>query len=188
MLDAEQIRMDVVMLNDDNRFWDIASALTKTAKVNLQKMYDRPLLALDPGETTGVCMYLPYENRRELHLFQLPTKTLHAGIDTISTLLATREFGHLRYEDYRVYANKTEDHANASLHTAKLIGVIECLAYQGVTGVPTSCCLAMHAKTFWTDEKLKLCDVYVPGQKHARDAERHMLRFMCEQRDALPAY
>lgn len=39
--------------------------------------------------------------------------------------------------------------------------------------------MAQQPKGFWTDTKLEMCNMYVRGQRHARDAERHMLFRLC---------
>ncbi|MEB3025863.1 hypothetical protein, partial [Parvimonas sp. M13] len=84
---------------------------------------------------------------------------------------------HVRYEDYKVYAWKAQDHSNASLHTPQWIGAIRaalCLA-----DIPYSFKMAQQPKGWFTDDKLKMFDMYEAGMRHARDAERHMLFYMC---------
>ena len=172
-------REDIVKVADDSRLWAFLTALTKKDAATLKARFSRPILALDPGETTGVAIWNPKLDVPQIHLFQLNTKDLREAVPTVQEVLGYEEWEHIRYEDYRVYGHMTEQHAFASLHTPKLIGVIECLAVLGNVG--TSFCLAMHAKTFWTDEKLKMCGLYNPGLKHARDAQRHLLRYLSEE-------
>lgn len=170
---AEGGRVDAVSLGDDSRFWAFAAAMKKG---RVPADFERPLLSLDPGETTGVCVWCPAE--KKLFLFQLATKDVAEGYVLVERLLQNRRFVHVRCEDYRVYGHMTEQHSFAHLHTAQFIGAIKVAVYKA--GVDMSVCLAMHAKTVWTDDKLKMCDLYNKGMKHARDAERHMLRYMCE--------
>lgn len=190
-------RVDRVFLPDENRFWKLAKALLPSrastgegfksggnsleSSVRLQTFYRKPVLALDPGETTGVALWDP--SVKEIMLCQIATKEVEEGYDKlwdIINYLSLDKPGlmHVRYEDYRVYGHMTDQHAFAHLHTPQLIGAIRVCCH--LAQVPVSCCLAMHAKTFWTDDKLKLCHLYMPGMKHARDAQRHLLRYMCE--------
>lgn len=134
-----------------------------------------PWLALDPGETTGVCYWNP--NTREFILEQWDTKDLGQAYDHLLMAIEARSIHGLRYEDYKVYAHKAQDHTNNSLHTAQFIGAIRIAAHN--TGIIIDCKMAAAAKTFWTDQKLEMTGTYVKGVRHARDAMRHMLTFMC---------
>lgn len=132
------------------------------------------ILALDPGETTGVAAWDPDAN--EILLWQLETKDLGPSYDVLLSALNSWAPSHLRAEDYKVYGWKANEHAFASLHTPRWLGAIEVAAY--VAGIPFSVKLAQHAKTWWTDDKLKACAAYHPGMKHARDAKRHLSFYM----------
>lgn len=176
---AEDERVDVVHLYDDSRFWSFLRGVrgNKVGVKQLQsEVWQSDLLALDPGETTGVAVL--HKDARAIYLFQLETKVIEKGFRLIEELIDIVEPAHLRAEDYRVYGHMTEQHSFAHLHTAQFIGSIRTVAAQ--KGIPLSVCLAMHAKTFWTDDKLKMCNLYNKGLKHARDAQRHLLRYMCE--------
>jgi hypothetical protein len=175
---AEKGRVDVVPLKSDNRFWALASALTKHSRETLQAHHRLELLALDPGETTGCAIWYP--STEEIYLFQLDTRQIGPGHDHILFILKTLAPAHVRYEDYRVYGHMTDQHAFAHLHTARFIGAIEVALHIAELTEHSSSCLAVHAKAFWTDEKLKMCNLYDPGMNHARDAQRHLLRYMCE--------
>ena len=170
-------RVDVMQLEADNRFWALAKALTNQPIGSLRQQYMSPLLAIDPGETTGIAIWEPVERR--ILLGQLITKDVGIGFDGVHVLAS--QVSHVRYEDYRVYGHMTEQHAFQNLHTAQMIGAIKVACH--LAQVQHSTCLAMHAKAFWTDSKLKMCNLYSPGMKHARDAERHLLRYMCEVRN-----
>lgn len=151
------------------RFYSILGACSK-AIPNLDK---KPLLAVDPGETTGFARW----DGKAVHLDQWDTKDRPATFRSLRTLCDHHGFWHLRCEDYRVYSFKADQHHFTELHTAKLIGAIECAAVE--CGVPMSMMMAQQAKMFWTDDKLKACTLYEPGMKHARDALRHLLYLMC---------
>lgn len=178
---AEGGRVDIVDLRADNRFWAIAKALVGSNYPDPRGLHVRPILALDPGETTGLALWNPDE--QNILLCQLETPDIPTGYDKLWGIinylsLSKPSLAHVRYEDYRVYGHMTEQHSFSHLHTARLIGAVEVACH--LAQVRWSCCLAIHAKTFWTDEKLKLCGLYNPGLKHARDAERHLLRYMGE--------
>lgn len=130
------------------------------------------LLTLDPGETTGLCTF--YQGNKSFFVTQLETPTIERGIQEIRHYLEHMQ--HVRMEDYKVYAHKAGDHAGLRLHTSELIGCIKTLCYQNA--IPYTLKLAMHAKQFWTDEKLKAVGLYSPGLKHGRDALRHALFYL----------
>jgi len=135
------------------------------------------IVAFDPGETTGACVF---HGAKLIHSSQLRTLPLTEGIDLVdfyvSTLGEQYSYGHrypdlVVYEDYRVYGWKADTHKWADLHTPKLIGVIEAVCHY--YNVPTKCRLAQQAKQFVTDGRLKEWDLWQTGQQHARDAIRH---------------
>ena len=132
------------------------------------------IYALDPGETTGRCRH-GLVNDFDQTLGQLATKTVEEGYDAIrlDLLSGSARPDVIVCEDYKVYGWKADDHKWASLHTAQLIGAIKVLAHQ--LQIPIRFQMAGEAKPFVTDEKLKEWGVYVPGQKHARDAQRHAI-------------
>lgn len=171
---AQDGRVDIVPLEDDNRFWAFCKALGSDRS---RESWNRPVVALDPGETTGLAVWDP-DNKRIL-LAQIETKNIPEGFVRLHAIIDMVGVEHVRFEDYRVYGHMTEQHAWASLHTAQLIGAIKVACH--LAKVRNSECLAMHAKTWWTDQKLKMCGLYNPGMKHARDAERHLLRYMGEK-------
>lgn len=172
-------RVDILEVTAANRFWQFAAAMNKgklDSAALREKYGNRPLLALDPGETTGACIWLPKDN--SLLIFQLGTPEIEGGWRTVHELLQKLQPEHVRIEDYRVYGHMTDQHSFAGLHTPQLIGAIKAAACDHE--IPSSVAMAIHAKTFWTDAKLKMCGLYNRGLKHGRDAQRHVLRYMCE--------
>lgn len=133
-----------------------------------------PCVALDPGETTGVCFWDP--TKRRFTLEQWDTKDLGQAYDHLCMAVDILGLRSIRYEDYKVYEHKAKDHVNNSLHTAQLIGAIRIAAH--VNGLPVDCKMAAAAKTFWTDTKLEMTGTYTKGMRHGRDAMRHMLTLM----------
>ena len=135
------------------------------------------LLALDPGETTGWAFFSAGVLTSS---GQLATRTIAESILEVDKLIKHLFAWHstapaparmIVFEDYKIYAWKTDQHTWASLHTPQLLGVIETLAL--VLGIETRRQMAMHPKQFCTDDKLKMWGYYVKGQRHARDAIRH---------------
>lgn len=132
------------------------------------------LLTIDPGETTGVCLW----RRHRVDLYQLTTKDIGLTAEAFLYLMVTAKPSCLRIEDYRVYDWKAEDHKWAELHTVKVIGAIEAMRH--FARVKGEARMAADAKVFWTDDKLTQFDSYAPtkGMRHARDAWRHMLALL----------
>lgn len=175
-------RVDVVPFPASSKGWAFIKALSKPSPLNIATRVRNPIVSLDPGETTGLAVWDPSSS--QILLTQLDTKDIGRGFDSVAAvinyLVCDRpSLAHVRYEDYRVYGHMTEQHAFNNLHTAQMIGAI--LVSCHLAQVPHSTCLAMHAKSFWDDTKLKLCGLYSPGLKHARDAQRHLLRYMGEE-------
>ena len=176
-------RVDMVTIPPKGVAWRLIKALSPKAFSHMspQNRYIKPLLAIDPGETTGVAVWDP--SKQAILLLQVNTKDIGHGFDAlfgiINFLVSDRpSLAHVRYEDYRVYGHMTSQHAFNNLHTARVIGAIEVACH--LAQVTCDNVLAIHAKTFWTDQKLKMAEVYNPGLKHARDAQRHLLRYMGE--------
>lgn len=141
------------------------------------KLRDSYLLALDPGETTGVAIWVPGSSF--ILLQQWNTKNLGHSFVHLDSFVRSADY--VFYEDYKVYEHKARDHVNNSLHTAQWIGCIRLSAF--LHGKPVRCIMAQQAKTFWTDQKLEMCNVYAKGVKHARDALRHLLFHMTFTKD-----
>jgi hypothetical protein len=169
---ADTDRIDIVRPND--QFWKILAAHTKRTQDDLRTEYmGRTFVGLDPGETTGAAVWA----KGEVRLQQLETKDvgqaflgLRAGLDALKP-------DHLRVEEYRVYNWMADSHSWSILHTPQLIGAIKVLAL--LHDIPISFKLAQAAKSTWNDNVLKICGLYNPGLKHARDACRHLLYYMC---------
>lgn len=154
-------------------FWQLVAAHYKQPQENVFAHYtDVNLVALDPGETTGVCIWLGEKGKFEL--FQLETKNIGQSYDMLEEVLEEAQPIHVRYEEYRVY--NWVSHDWQILHTPQLIGAIIVLCH--LNGYEHSRKLAQHAKAQWTDDNLKRANLYEPGLKHARDALRHCCFYM----------
>lgn len=135
--------------------------------------FDTRVVGLDPGETTGACAF---KGKEMLDARQLPTGLVGKGATEILNYLLAWEPSIVVMEDYKVYAWKTKDHAWASLHTPRLIGAIEFICYRH--DCPIQKQMAQQAKGFCTDDKLKAWGLYLPGQRHSRDAIRHAVYYL----------
>lgn len=149
-------------------------------------VHQESVCALDPGETTGVAFY---DGVDTIWVTQKRTINIGPSYDWLHTLLEVGPydvargehwgaFKHLRYEDYRIYQWKAEDHAWSPVHTIRWIGAIQIAAYKAKPQPLTSCVMAQQAKAWWTDEKLNMFGLNPKGLRHGRDALRHLLFYL----------
>jgi len=132
------------------------------------------LLCLDPGETTGWCVF---EHTSLVRWGQERTVSLEEiQWSTIRSLITDVRPTHIICEDYRIYAHKLARHTFSPVMTLRVIGGIECLAY--FNGIPIYYQMASTAKGFVNDDKLKAWGFYQAGMRHSRDAIRHGCYFL----------
>jgi len=161
-------------------FYAMLKSYHDQAKVNrFTENTCHPIVGLDPGETTGYAYWNPQEGTFTLR--QLVTKSPEEGYSAILNQLRqdlNYNFEGLEIvcEDYRVYAWKADTHSWAGLHTPQLIGAIRIMAKLHL--LPVHFQMAQEAKSWATDNQLKAWNLYDPGQRHARDASRHIIRHM----------
>lgn len=137
------------------------------------KRFQGVLLALDPGETTGWCVF---QASKMLASGQIVSATVEQGTDQIEALILKHKPEYMVYEDYKVYSWKANSHSWNELHTPQLIGGIRHICHS--QKIPVYKHMAQQPKEFMTDEKLKTWGYWVKGQKHARDSVRHALFFL----------
>lgn len=131
------------------------------------------MLSIDPGGTTGYCigsfdgttlsMEIAQERLSGSELF-----------DLIKGQIPADEEGkfYLIYEKFH-YRNKARP--GLDLTAPKLIGVIDLACEQfGLNYFPQ---MPSEAMGFWTNDRLRQYQIYVPGLEHGRDAMRHMLQW-----------
>ena len=172
----------VVTLTLSPEFAKFLETVHRQHKID-SNVFNEPILALDPGETTGVA---EFDGDVTITVYQKETKQIGPSYDWLQEKLSQGCLvdpevngwwpWHLRYEDYRVYEWKATDHSWSPVHTLRWIGAILVAAH--VTGTEHSCCMAAHAKGFWTDDKLKHFGLYPTGLRHGKDALRHLLYYM----------
>lgn len=126
------------------------------------------ILALDPGHTTGVAVF---KGMLLLSGSQIITKPIEQGVQALHELILEVQPEVVVCEDYRVYRWKTDEHANSSLLTPRIIGAIETLLT--LQQIPLVKQPAHVAKHFCTDSRLKHWGMYSTGMRHANDAIRH---------------
>jgi hypothetical protein len=155
--------------------------LMKVYKGDLSTVPDC-LLCLDPGATTGWCVF----EKGVLTLYgQTPTIEDHDTDPKINWfevihLMTKIHPTHIICENYRIYAHKLERHSFSEVPTLRLIGGFELLCHQGIPDdegrrprIPMDYQMAVQAKGFVDDAKLKKWDFWKPGMRHSRDAIRH---------------
>jgi hypothetical protein len=137
---------------------------------------DLKIVGIDPGETTGVAYF---HGPNLIEAKQLSTGLMPDAAGDIEHYLNNLPQGldAVVMESYRVYSWKAKTHAWAGLHTPRLIGAIEYICKFRL-GVPLHQQSAYQGKTFCTDEKLQAWGLYHRGERHARDAIRHVCQHL----------
>lgn len=155
------------------------------------------ILAIDPSGNfdegkgmTGWCLYdhdlgkvIKFGVIKATH-YNTPEEYWIAHLNLIDGLQGY--FYDLVVEDYRLYANRANSQINSRFETPKLIGIIQCEAFQ--RHIPIYFQSASTVKTRWSDENLvrkgiirQEGDSYFLGSTclvdHIRDAIRHAVHF-----------
>lgn len=131
------------------------------------------VLAFDPGETTGVCIF---QGSVLKAVEQLSTGLMPMAAVTLCNYVQQFKPDIVVAEDYKVYKWKTDSHAWAELHTPRLIGALEYYLY--TQSIPLIKQSAQVGKGFCTDDRLKEWGFYSPAKRHAMDAIRHACQFL----------
>lgn len=135
------------------------------------------IMTFDPGETTGWATFDPSLEKKKVSAGQQNTKTFDPGsIMDLRDMIASFKPDAVVYESYRIYSWKSENHMWSEVHTLQVIGVVRYLCAE--MGIPIYFQSAQIAKNFCTDDKLKDWNQWRAGEKHARDALRHLFYFM----------
>jgi hypothetical protein len=155
----------------------------------------RVIIALDPGGTTGVAFWVPSvmnkgNDRGEVWgREQIGSPETPCSQDVVLEQLMYRLTGigrfaepytgtgevHLVVESFDF--RKDEAYRDKIDYTAgEVIGAIRywCLNRPHVKFIRAGAGLG---KGFWDDDKIKKLGLWVPGQRHAMDATRHLLRY-----------
>lgn len=130
--------------------------------------FEGTLVALDPGETTGVAVF---KDGKLADSYQAKTWPIQECVKSISTILDVHKPKACVFESYQVYEWKSDDHKWSQIPTIQVIGSIQTLCL--LREVPWHTQTAQVAKQFVTDQRLKDWGLWVTGARHARDATRH---------------
>jgi hypothetical protein len=120
-------------------------------------------LALDPGQTTGVCVVRNIERPWTFEIAQLGPKDHHLALVTLLRLLKPKVI------ICETFENRSQE--SAILASREYIGIVK--MYLQMTQSSGVWQTASTGKKFWDDRKLHKHGLWVPGLKHARDAIRH---------------
>lgn len=145
-----------------------------------EKLPER-LLALDPGETTGWSLWVDgqYKDGGQLETVVLSTESQGVKVlnwAPLKELFVTTKPTLVVYENYRIYSHKLDRHSFSEVETLRLIGGIDLICWE--ESIPVANQMAVQAKSFITDDKLKAWDFWLKGLKHSRDSMRHALYYI----------
>lgn len=150
-------------------------------KVRRGRIAPPVLLGIDPGGEIGWSVFTDGELAKAGQTPGYVHKTGEIHWEGIEQLLSNVNPTHIVCEDYKVYAHKLEQHTFSSVPTLRIIGMIEYWAWKN--NVPIHYQMAMQAKGFCTDDKLKKWELWQKGQRHSRDAIRHICYFLTFERN-----
>jgi hypothetical protein len=135
------------------------------------------LIAIDPGETTGVTIIDCTPTN--IHLFaqlQIGSWPLEKSLNDFVALFATTKPSQMVYESYHIYKWRLAEHTFSEVPTLQIIGVLKAIAI--LESVPYTSQTAQAGKAFFTDKRLKDLKLYFEGAPHARDSLRHALQYI----------
>ena len=145
-------------------------------------------IALDPGVTTGVCVFSTV-SRRNTSLTRRSSETgdplwVRSQIDQDPHHQFLWEFLSRENPDFVVVEKFFyQQRINVNLTPCEYIGVVR--LYCQLTKKLLVLQSPAQAKTLVTDQKLKRLDLYDKAKPHSNDATRHMLYYLITQRDCL---
>lgn len=126
------------------------------------------LLALDPGTTTGYCVY----EQGSFVFGQIGPEMHHKPL---WALMKGTEPTTIICEDFTFRPNPNR--RKVVLDSKEYIGVVK--LYGSAYDVPVKMQMASQAKGFWgEDNRIRKLGLWQPGQRHAMDALRHMLYYL----------
>lgn len=137
------------------------------------------MVTLDPGETTGWSLWIDGEVK-EWGQISSKGRGNTAIHEMFGVAAPYGPIDVLVVEDYRVYATKSEVHIGKELITPKIIGKLEYVAEE--RSIPLVFQMAVEAKRFATDDKLKRWGFWKKGMRHSRDALRHGIFYLLIRR------
>jgi hypothetical protein len=134
------------------------------------------IIAIDPGEMTGACIYHADPDMRMFIPFQKNTSIIEWAADFLDHLLQPSNCI-VVIESYRIYAWRANEHKWASLLTPRIIGGVETLCR--LRKIPLVEQSAQQGKAFMKgDERLKEWGLHTPGRPHQNDATKHLCNLL----------
>lgn len=152
--------------------------MKRKSGASVRKWDGRPfrVLAFDPGGTTGWAMAtLIHEDAKSFvyHSGQIGPEEHHLRLYNFMTNGWSPVPSELVCESFE-YRNMSRK--GLELVSKEYIGIIKFFSEQ--TATPLTFHTASAAKTFVPDDKIKALDLWTPGQPHAMDSMRHLLRYL----------
>jgi len=142
--------------------------------------FDGRLLAVDPGETTGITVLDQRHPDNPTFVLaaqaQLKTWPFEDAVHNFHDLFTIFKPTFMVFEAYHVYKWRLQEHTFSQVPTIQIIGALKTWAVH--FGVPYIEQTAQTGKAFFTDSKLKMLDMFIAGQPHARDSLRHAATYL----------
>ena len=154
---------------------DFGTLAQKHNNDRAQLLENTPILAIDPGHTTGWAVFVGTDLAAS---GEAETSDIAGVQANITPLFEEFDPQYIVMEDYRIYRWRAKQHAGSTVPTIQVIGAIELITYQFHIANEVVKQPAHVAKQFCTDSKLKEWGFYITGQRHARDAIRHGCYFI----------
>lgn len=133
------------------------------------------IIAIDPGETTGVAIHDTKTRRWET--YQLQTKTDHDYSKFYYFLSDTYngDFDVVVCERFNFRLNE-RSRTKIVYTPAELVGIVK--LWSTLHHVKLEMQMAAEGKAFWNDFKLRRIQQYQANHPHAMDAMRHLLQYI----------
>jgi len=153
----------------------------------------RLIIAIDPGGTTGIAYWTKEDlwGREQIDAcrddMQLNTLfTQLSGICRYAEPFAGKAVVHLIYEPFE-FRKDERNRDKIDYTAAEVVGALRMWAYKRdyVKLIRSGASLG---KGFWIDAKIKALGLWVPGQRHAMDATRHLLSYRSFQLNDLSLF
>lgn len=147
------------------------------------------IIALDPGGTTGWAMWqdTPFGNAAQfdglwsnITCGQLGPEPHHLALYELHEHMCTEHYT-IVDESFQ-FRQMDNDRTGTNLISREYIGISRLFAAQRPREVQYLQQSPAQAKGFVSDEKLQIMGLWVPGQRHARDALRHLVFFLVNRR------
>lgn len=133
------------------------------------------VLALDPGHTTGWCLFHEGQLKRwgQAETIKETPRGIEYNWKALEELftMVPPDALEIVCEEYLIYKHKLSEHTYSKVLTLRIIGTIQYLCWRN--NLPLRFHNASRVKSFCNNVKLKQWGFYQKGMRHARDAIRH---------------